>query len=61
MTAHVCCSGCDTTFKLAVFGPNSWRAATSDLQQFLEDHHPCREACGDQPPFTLRYNSDRDS
>lgn len=40
MTAHVCCNGCDATFKLATFGPESWRAETLDSDEHF---------------FTLRY------
>jgi hypothetical protein len=58
MTAHVVCTGCADTFKLATFDGSGWRAATRDLQRFLEAHSPCREKCGDRPPFTLRYDAE---
>lgn len=58
MTALVTCTGCAASFKLATFGSDSWRAPTNELQDFLEGHRPCKEKCGDQPAFSLRYEGD---
>jgi hypothetical protein len=57
MTAHIHCNGCNATFKLAGFGPESWRAETADLQSFLETHRPCSKRCSDERFFTLRCES----
>jgi hypothetical protein len=55
MTAHIHCNGCNASFKLAAFAPESWRAETADLQDFLEQHRPCNGRCADERFFTLRY------
>jgi hypothetical protein len=55
MTAQIHCNGCNASFKLAAFGPESWRAETAALQEFLEQHRPCNGRCADERFFTLRY------